>query len=73
MSKNSQKNYTHTKELEVPKEIVEVGGDGQDDDDEDGDAEKDPDPEGGDGEAEPEGKIYWIMFTKFNLTMEIHF
>lgn len=45
-----------TKELEVPKEIVEVGGDEQDDEDADPDAEKEQDVDGADGEGEPEGR-----------------
>lgn len=44
-----------TKELEVPKEILEVGGDDLGDDDGEG-GEKDPDAEGADADGEPEGE-----------------
>lgn len=51
--------------LEVPKEIVEVGGDDLDDEDGEGGLDKDPDADGGDGEGEPEGKsLIFLCFTK---------
>lgn len=52
------------KVLEVPKEIVEVGGDDLDDEDGEGGLDKDPDADGGDGEGEPEGKSLIFIFHK---------
>lgn len=47
-------NICPPKELEVPKEVVDVAGDDQDDEEAEKDVDKDADADGADGEGEGE-------------------